>query len=156
MAKQEIHKLVQTHIQALAAEQAREQAHQSDAQVRAEGVARATRAIADSYPDEVAAALYARAYARARCLYYQRAPIDADGNIICADSTIADSTIANSTISNSTIANSTIADRQKELLADARRAEREFPEMGAYDAQARGAIVDLALAYALNFDIDDS
>jgi len=139
MAKQEIHKLVQTRIQALAAEQARK--HQSDAQVRAEGVARATRAIADSYPDEVAAALYARAYARARCLYYQRAPIDADGNIICA---------------NSICANSTIADRQKELLADARRAEREFPEMGAYDAQTRGAIVDLALAYALNFDIDDS
>lgn len=142
MAKQEIHKLVQTRIQALAAEQARK--HQSDAQVRAEGVARATRAIADSYPDAVAAALYERAYVRARSLYYQRAPIDADGNIICADSICA----------NSICANSTIADRQKELLADARRAEREFPEMGAYDAQARGAIVDLALAYALNFDID--
>lgn len=126
-SKQLQHELVQARVRALAQEQARALEQQSYARARAEGVAAATRKIAAAYPDEVAAALYARAYARAVCLHWQRAPLD---SAACPP------------------------DLQTERLADARRAEREFPELGAYDAPTRGAIIELALAYALNFDVE--
>lgn len=138
MSKQDLHNRVQAHKQAQALKQALEQEQQSYARVRAEGVAAATRAIASAYPDEVAATLYERAYARARSLHWQRAPLTEPG----APGVSLPPGYAS------------YADLQKERLAAARRIEREFPEMGAYDAPTRGAIIELALAYALNFDVE--